>query len=61
MSEKKLTQLFQLLQSHIVQFDIISAEGVFLEVVDGLGLGLYALELVLFVEVVDAVPGGLNC
>ena len=29
-----------------------------LEVVDSFGLGLYALELVLFVEVVDAVPGG---
>ena len=58
MPEKKLTQLFQLLQTHIVQLEIISAEGVFLEVVDGLGLGLYAFELVLFVEVVDAVPGG---
>ena len=29
-----------------------------LEVVDSFGLGLNAPELVLFVEVVDAVPGG---
>ena len=50
--------MFQLLQTQIIQLEVLCTEGMLLEVLDGLGLGLYAPELVLLVEVVDAVPGG---